>query len=85
MALSSRLVSNWNSIPLVDVLGAGLPPVLFPFAFILDGLFCCSLHVSFTGNPDASSLNMGCLGAPGFSISKKLKQGPVLRADLYAT
>ena len=66
--LSSRLVSDWNSIPLVGVLGAGRPPVLFPVAFRMAGL-CCSSRVIFTGSPDASSLNMGCHGALGFSVS----------------
>ena len=59
VALSFRLVFDWNSIPLVGVLGAGRPPFLSPVAFRLDGLFCCSLRVSFTGYPDASSLNLG--------------------------
>ena len=68
----SRLWSDWNSNPRVGVLGAGRPPVLFPVAF----------RVSFTVSPDASSLNIGLRGALGFSISKKRKQGPVLRADL---
>ena len=31
------------------------------------------------------SRNIECRGAFGFSISKKRKQGPVLREDLYAT
>ena len=58
-----------------------ITPVLFPVAFHFDELFCCSFRVSFTGGPEASSLNIGCRGALGFSISKKRKQGPVLRAD----
>ena len=81
----SRLRSDWNSIPRVGVLGVGHPSVLFPVAFRFVGLFFCSLRVSFTGRPEASSLNIGCRGALGFSISKKPKQGPVLRADLYDT
>ena len=85
VTLSSRLINVWNSNPLVGVLGVGLPPVIFPVAFRSVRLFCCSLRVSFTGNLDASSLNMGCRDALGFSISKKRKQGLVLRADLYAT
>ena len=85
VALSSHLAFERNSIPLVGVLGASRPPVLFPVAFSFDGLLCCAMRVSFTGSPAASSMNIGCLGTFGFSISKKLKQGPVLRADLYAT
>ena len=85
VALSSYLDSDWTIIPLVGILGAGLLPVLFLVAFRLVGLVCCFLRVSFSGSPDASSLNMGCCGALGFSISKKRKQVPILRADLYAT
>ena len=81
----SCLWFDWNSIPRVGVLGAGRPPVLFPIAFRFEGLFCYFLRVNFTGSPDASSLNIGCRSALGFSISKKRKQGPDLRADLYAT
>ena len=81
----SCLWSDWNSIPRISVFGIGRPPVLFPVAFCFDGLICCSFCVSFTGRPEASYLNIGCRCALGFSISKKRKPGPVLRADLYAT
>ena len=56
----SRLCSDWNSIPRVGVFGVGRTPVLFPVAFRFVGLFCCSFCVSFTGRPEASSLNIGC-------------------------
>ena len=62
VALSSHLLFDWNFIPLVGVLGAGVPPVLFPVAFRLVGLVYCSFRDSFTGSPDTSSLNMVHLG-----------------------
>ena len=42
-----------------------------------------SFWVSFLGRPVVSScLNIGCWGAVGFSMSKKGRHGPDLRADL---
>ena len=75
----SRLFFDGNSIPRVGVFGVGRPPVLFPVAFRLVGLLCCSFRVSLTASLEASSLNMFCRGVFGFSISKKRKQGSTLR------
>ena len=67
-----------------DVFGVG-PPLLFPvgFAGLFVGLFCSSAAISFRvnlfGRPIvASSLNIGCCGAFGCSLSKKRRQVPDL-------
>ena len=71
---------------------AGRLPVLLPvnFTFLFVGLFVCvasfRFFVSFTGRPVfSSSLNNGCFGALEFSMSKKRRHGPDIRAYLYAT
>ena len=86
-------ISLWRLIPRgVCSFLTGFPPVLFPvalFAFLFVGLLrlvlCAafSCPVSLIGSPVlVSSLNIGCCGAFGLSMSKKGIHGPVLRADL---
>ena len=58
------------------------------FPFFSDSeshLVCYSFRDSFLGSPVfSSSMNIGCWGAFGFSMSRNRKHGPVRLADLYA-
>ena len=85
VVLTDFRTSDRNFRPLVGVRGTCFPSVLFTVAFLLVGLLCSSFRVSVTVSLDVSSRKKGCHGAFGFSVSKKRKQCPAIRADLYAT